>query len=478
MSARKRLVLVVESGSRHLNIFSQFTLPRLGSFILAGLANQHGRWTGRVFIEGRQWLDLDAWISRHGRPDLVAISTITPTVRRGYQLADLSRSKGIPVIIGGPHVTFMPDEALEHADFVVRGEGENAFRTLLDIWSDNPIELKNHLYTGVPGLSWKDDVGQNHHNPPGPGVENLDLLPVPDFSVADGTADCVIGRKRTVIVQTSRGCPFDCSFCSVTAMFGRKMRYRSVSSVVEELRKYNTPDHVVFFCDDNFAANKARARQLVEAILEKGFRFRWSTQVRTDVARDPELLRMMKRSGAHTLFIGFESVNPGSLAEMRKAQELDEMRAAIEAIHGVGLHIHGMFVFGFENDDQRTVEKTVDFIKQMRLTSAQLLILTPLPGTQLHWKFSQEKRLLTQDWDLYDAHHVVFRPAMLTPVQLQRAQVEGHSRLYAMHEIVKKIFTGRFLSAGLAIYARRINRRWQEQNAGYMDWLNGIQSAS
>lgn len=468
MSARKRSVLIIEPGTRQLNIFSQFTLPRLGSFLLAGLANRTANWKGRVFVEGRQWFDLDKWISRHGQPDVVCISTITPTANRSYRIADACRSRGIYVVMGGPHVTFMAEEALDHSDLVVRGEGERTFEALLGLWSEAEVKRDDTVYSAVPNLSWKDATGSVRHNAEGPKVEDLDALPLPDFSIADGTADCVINGKRTVVVQTSRGCPFDCSFCSVTAMFGRKLRYRSIASVIYELEKYDAPNHVVFFCDDNFAANKARARELVEAMLTRGFRFRWSTQVRADIARDPELLRLMKRAGAHTLFIGFESVNSRSLMEMKKAQQLEEMRAAIETIHRAGIHIHGMFVLGFESDDARTADETVRFIQKMRLTSAQLLILTPLPGTELHKQLTAQGRIVSRDWDLYDAHHVVFRPGTLTPYELQFAQVTGHSRLYSLPQILKKVITGRFVSAGLSLYARKINQRWQKENAQYL----------
>ena len=118
-------------------------------------------------------------------------------------------------------------------------------------------------YAAVPNLSWKDAAGVIQHNALAPWITDLDALPVPDFSLAGGTADCVIGGKRTVMVQTSRGCPFDCSFCSVTGMFGKKFRYRSVEAILKELRRYDTRNHFVFFCDDNFTANKRRARELL-----------------------------------------------------------------------------------------------------------------------------------------------------------------------------------------------------------------------
>lgn len=464
---RHRL-LFVEPTAAQVNIFTQFTLPRLGSFILAGLANRRASWSARVFIEGRQHLDLDAWIARHGRPDVVGISTVTPTAKRGYALAGECRARGIPVLLGGPHVTFLPDEALAHADLVVRGEGEIAMDALLDLWSEGYVEATDPRYATVPNLSRKDASGVARHNELAPWITDLDSLPVPDFSLADGTADCVIGGKKTVMVQTSRGCPFDCSFCSVTGMFGRKFRHRSVEATLRELRPYNTRDHFIFICDDNFTANKRHARALLEAMVADGFRCPWSTQVRADVAQDPELVRLMKRAGCHTVFVGFESVNPTSLQEMKKGQDLDDIRNAIRVLQQARIHIHGMFVFGFENDDWESVEATLRFIRQTRLTSVQLLLLTPLPGSELYRRLAAEQRITSCDWDLYDAHHVVFRPRGFTPFELQCAQVYGHTELYRLPAGLKKLVTGRWVAAGLSFYARRINREWQKANQGYL----------
>lgn len=464
----KHLALFIEPTSTQLNIFSAFTLPRLGSFILAGLVNRRASWRARVFIEGRRRFDLRAWIAEHGRPDLVGISSVTTTAKRGYTVADECRSLGIPVIMGGPHVTFLPDEALAHAELVVRGEGERAMSALLDLWDGGYVKAADASYAAVPNLSWQDSSGVVRHNPVAPWITDLDALPVPDFSLADGTAECRFGGRTTVMVQTSRGCPFDCSFCSVTGMFGKKFRFRSVKSVLEEVRRYDRPGHFVFFCDDNFTANKRRARELVEAMIQEKFRFQWSTQVRTDVARDPELVRLMKRAGCHTVFIGFESVNPKSLAEMKKSQSLEDIKDAIRVVQQAGIHIHGMFVFGFEEDDWSTVEATVEFARRMKLTSAQLLILTPLPGSELYQRLGVEARITSKDWDLYDAHHVVFRPAGFTPFELQCAQVYGHTRLYAPLEGLKKLATGRFVATGLSFYAWKINRDWQKANEPYL----------
>jgi radical SAM superfamily enzyme YgiQ (UPF0313 family) len=207
---------------------------------------------------------------------------------------------------------------------------------------------------------------------------------------------------------------------------------------------------------------------LLEAMIAAGLRFQWSTQVRADVARDPELVRLMKRAGCHTVFIGFESVNPTSLKEMKKGQNLDDMRNAIRVLHGAGIHIHGMFVFGFEGDNWGTVESTVQFIRQMKLTSVQLLLLTPLPGSELYRQLVAEERITSFDWDLYDTHHVVYQPSGFTPFELQCAQVYGHTQLYALPEGLKKLATGRWVSAGLSFYAWKINRDWQKRNQAYL----------
>ncbi len=464
----KRLMLFIEPSAGQLNVFAQFTLPRLGSFILAGLVNRQPNWKAQVFVEGRQRFELQGWLDQHGRPEVVGISTITATAKRGYALAEACRARGIPVILGGPHVTFLPQEALAHADLVVRGEGEGAMNALLALWQEGYLEPTDPRYAAVPNLSWKDSAGLIQHNPMAPWLADLDALPVPDFSLANGTADCVMGGQKTVMVQTSRGCPFDCSFCSVTGMFGRKFRYRSVPSIIAELRRYDRRDHFVFFCDDNFTANKRRAGELLGAMLSAGFKFQWSTQVRTDLARDPELVRLMKRAGCFTVFMGLESVNPQSLAEMKKNQSLEDIRNAIRVVQAAGIHIHGMFVFGFEADNWETVEATVNFARQMKLTSVQLLILTPLPGSELYQRLNAEGRITSFDWDHYDTHHVVYRPAGFTPLELQRAQIYGHTRLYALRESLRKVATGDWVSAGLSFYAWKLNRRWQQANQPYL----------
>jgi radical SAM superfamily enzyme YgiQ (UPF0313 family) len=254
-------------------------------------------------------------------------------------------------------------------------------------------------------------------------------------------------------------------------MFGRQYRFRSTQNIIEELRLYNNRRNFIFFYDDNFAAHRKRTKALLESMIEEKFKFKWSTQVRADVAKDEELVRLMKQSGCHTLYIGFESVNPMSLKEMKKDQTVKEMQKAIRLIQRHGINIHGMFVYGFDEDDWQTVKKTVKFARKTKLTSTQFLILTPLPGSDTFNKLSTEKRIIFDDWALYDAHHVVFRPKKLSLSMLQKAQIFSHRKFYSWIEMMKKISRFKWIDVGLAHYARRLNRAWRRKNRTFLKVL-------
>jgi len=452
-------IVFIEPKAPNLHIFSQFVLPRLGTFILGALMRRRG-WNVEIIFEEAKAIDF----AKVKRADLVGISTITSTAPRAYLIADRIREMGIPVILGGPHVTFLPEEALDHADFVIRGEGEHALMKFIDAWEDRSS------FTFVPNLSyWKNE--KKTHNPRGGFFEDLDRIPFPDFTQHEMPERRVAGY-RTIPILTSRGCPFQCSFCSVTGMFGRKYRYRSPQNIIDELRQYDDKKNVIFFYDDNFTANRKHTKVLLEAMIKEKFKFKWSAQVRVDIAKDENLIRLMRKAGCHVVYIGFESVNPKSLVEMRKSQTAEEIKHAIKIIHHHGIHIHGMFVYGFDEDDWHTVKKTVRFAKRTKLTSTQFLILTPLPGSEIFRKLSSEKRILFKDWALYDAHHVVFRPARFSVFGLQRAQIFSHSKFYSLMGMVEKFVKGKWFDLGLAHYARNLNRLWQKKNKTFLKVLD------
>jgi radical SAM superfamily enzyme YgiQ (UPF0313 family) len=448
-------IVFIEPRAPNLHIFSQFPLPRLGVLLLGTMMQKRG-WEVEVFVEDLRRVDYDVVAGA----DLVGISTITSTAPRAYAIADKVRGMGLPVIMGGPHVTYLADEALAHADFVIRGEGEAALMSFIDAWE------RDRDFSSVPNLSLKED-GRAVHHPIQPQASDLDAIPYPDLALLNPDRN----RHRftpPIPVQTSRGCPFDCSFCSVTGMFGRKYRFRSTGNIIEELRRYDRRGNTVFFYDDNFAANGERTKDLLRAMIRERFRFDWTTQVRADVARDIELVRLMKKAGCHTVYIGFESVNPDSLHAMNKKQTVADLVQAVRVLRRHKIRIHGMFVLGFDQDDWRTVKKTVRFAMKARLSTTQFLILTPLPGSEFYNRMEAEDRLRFHDWALYDAHHAVFQPARFSLFDLQKAQIFCHKKFYSLKQTVAKVLAGEWLSVGMAHYARKLNRTWQQRNRTFL----------
>lgn len=459
MSSRPLRIVFLEPKPSNPHIFSLYALPRLGGVLLATLLRDRG-WDAQVFVEEVADIDFDRVLGA----DLVGISSITSTTPRAYALADEIRDSGIPVVLGGPHTTFLPEEGLEHADMVVRGEGEGPI-----------LALARHFEEGsplgeVPSLSWR--IGSRTvHNPLLEDPVDLDDLPPPDLSLIHGYIRDGTFASRIIPIQTTRGCPYDCDFCSVTGMFGRKLRKRSPENVVKELEMYRDLGSVAFFYDDNFTADRGHAWEICRLIIASGLEMAWSTQVRLEVARDRELVDLMRSAGCRTVFIGFESVNQSALNESRKSQSADEMTGAVRTFRRAGIDVHGMFIYGLDSDEPHDLEATLQFAMSTPISTAQFLILTPFPGTELLRRFTAEDRILLTDWSLYDGHHVVFKPRYISPGQLQKKQVRSHRRFYSWPRSLANLLKLKFMRTGTYVYARRVNARWKRQNRFYMKVL-------
>jgi len=373
-------IIFVEPKAPGFHIYSKWSLPRLGAVYLGTILKELGH-DVKVYVEEIHRLDKADLYSA----DLVGISTITSTAPRAYSMADDLRERGVPVVMGGAHPMFLPDEALEHADYVIRGEGEDAIVELLDA-----IDGKRP-FGSVDGLSYCAD-GRVFHNPSRALCPDLDKHPSPDLSliVGFGSGTRSFFKYNPIIpIVTSRGCPFSCKFCSVTTMFGRKYRFRSAEKVLEDLRPYT--DRTIFFYDDNFAANKERTKQLLRRMIEEGITPEWTAQVRVDVTRDEELMELMERSNCCGIYVGFESINPKTLELYSKGQTLEDIKTSIKKFHEHDISIHGMFVLGSDEDDVRIIRETAKFAKRVKIDTVQFMILTPIPGSEIFDEFDERR---------------------------------------------------------------------------------------
>ena len=436
-------IICIEPRSPGIHIFTKWaSIPRLGLPILGTMLAEVGHEV-KIFVEEIAKINWEEVFSA----DLVLISTITSTAPKTYDLAKRISEKGIPVVLGGPHPTELPEEALEYADFVVRGEGEEAILPLV-----RAIETGKGL-ENIRGLSYRL-FGRIFHNPMPESRCDINKYPAPNFLLIEKWKG-----NKIVPIQTSRGCPFNCEFCSVTKIFGRRMRYKTTERIVEEIKSQDCKH--IFFCDDNFTADREKTKALLRGIIREGIHISWGTQVRVDAAQDEELVALMKKTGCFMVYVGIESVNPESLKAARKGQTIDDIVAGIRVFRRYGIKIHGMFVIGFDTDDIKTIQRIVKFAKKEEIDSIQIMILTPLPGTVTREELEKEGRLLPEiGWDKYDGHHVVFRSNII-PDRLQIEAMKAMAKFYSWRMIVKEFLKGNWWGTMVGVYGHRLVKEWK-----------------
>jgi radical SAM superfamily enzyme YgiQ (UPF0313 family) len=451
----KKIILIEPKGSKY-NVYSTFKLPRLGLAIIGAILKRAG-YDVTIFAESISKIDFEELF----KADAVGISTLTCTAPRAYALGDVIReNSSAKVFMGGPHVSFLPEEALNHCDYVLRGEAEDTILPFI-----KALEA-NEGFNKIPGLSYKEN-GRIIHTGNKGLVKDLDSLPSPDLDLYTARIP-----KNVAPVVTSRGCPYGCTFCSVTKMFGRGYRANSVDRVIADVKDIIEKGYDwIFFYDDNFVANPKRTKAILRKIIDEKIQFKWGAQVRAEIAKDSELLELMKLAGADFLYIGFESINPSTLECFNKNQSVEDIEKSINEIHKYGINIHGMFVIGSDADDSNIIPSTVDFAIKNRIDTIQLMALVPLPGTVVYNQIQKENRILTYDWSKYDAHYVVFKPLKMTPYELQWGIIKGLAKFYSWKEVVKRFSSFDIRNAVLKVYGHYLVKKWRELNTG---WLNSI----
>ncbi|MBN2330107.1 MAG: B12-binding domain-containing radical SAM protein [Candidatus Omnitrophica bacterium] len=318
--------------------------------------------------------------------DLVGVTCMTALAPRAYEIADFFRARGIPVVLGGMHPTFCPDEALQHADAVVAGDAEG-------VWPQVVEDAKERSFRGV----YRSE-----------GTRELRGLKRPPYHLLR------LGRYSTYPVQATRGCPHRCAFCAITAFSGGRHRKRPIDEIIDEVAAI--PSRSFIFVDDNLTADRDYAQQLFEAL--RPLRKMWITQSSLDIAEDSSLVRKAADAGCVGLFVGLETFSKRNLACVNKTiNRVDDYREAVKMLHAYGIGVEAGVVFGFDGDDAEVFSHTVDMLDELEIDLIQASIFTPLPGTPQFE--AMQDRILDRNWQHYDFHHVVFEPKGMSAESLQ-----------------------------------------------------------
>lgn len=367
--------------------------------------------------------------------DIIGITVITGTAKRSYELAGHFRARGIKVVLGGPHVTLVPDDAAPHADAIVIGYAEETWPRLLHDFREGQMQAR---YVQDPNLSLA-----------GRPRARRDLIDSGRYA-------------KTHVFEATRGCVHRCDFCVVPFAWGRKPYQKPVAEVIDEIRA--TGARRAIFIDLNLIADKAYAAELFEAMIPLSLK--WGGLATSLLARDDELLDLCARSGCIGLLVGFESISSSALKDVHKGFNSPELYAEwIDKFHSHGIAINGTFVFGLDDDTRDVFEETAQFVIDTGIDLPRFAILTPFPGTALFDRLEAENRIVTRDWEIYDGQHVVFRPAKMTADELQRGNMATWRKVYSYGSIGRRmrrtpISKLMYLGANLGyrFYANRLDR--------------------
>lgn len=341
--------------------------------------------------------------------DLVGITFHTPSTNHVYEMAARFRKRGIPVVLGGPHVALMPDEAARHADVIFVGEAEL-------LWPQ--------FITGFEKGQYK----KRYECIKQPTLDKLPMSRKDLFHRRDYAGG---------IMFATRGCPNKCEFCALTVMYHRNFRTRPVAEVAQEYGSFG--GKVIIFWDDNIAGDLAYAKELFKAITP--YRKWWSSQASIHAGKDDEFLELAAKSGCKQLFLGLESISQRSLNNVGKNfNSVDDYYKIIKKIHSYGISVQVGVVFGFDEDDRNIFRDTIDFLATAGVQNATFNILTPYPGTPLFERLKREGRILTYDWSKYNARtEVVFIPKNMSCEELLAGFRWVNQEFYSLRSIAKRL---------------------------------------
>lgn len=378
--------------------YMPLTLPTLAALVPDELDA-----TVTCIDEGIEEIDLDI------DADLIGMTVITGTAPRSYELARQFRAAGKTVVLGGPHVTLIPDDAQPHADSIVVGYAEQEWPRLLRDYSAGQLKSR---YTQRPDL-------------------NLAGFPPPDRSVLPErrflTAD---------VFEATRGCVHNCSFCVVPSAWGRKPLVKPVHEIIDDIQRRRAKRAI--FIDLNLIANREYARELFEALIPLGIQ--WYGLATTLLCEDVPLLDLAAKSGCRGLLMGLESIRTDNLADNHKRfNHPDQYSHLVEMLHDRNISLQGCFVFGMDHDTADVFQDTAELAVDIAIDLPRFAILTPFPGTATYESLDSQSRILSRNWELYDGQHVVFQPAKMSPEELARGNEQAWRYAYRWRNIARRL---------------------------------------
>jgi len=387
---------------------------------------------------------------RSFNPDVVGITSVTSSIYEAYKVAETAKRirEDCIVILGGPHASFMPRQSMEeckYIDVIVRGEGEETARELIE-----NIEKGSSL-NEVRGITFRrgNEVIETE---PRPFIKNIDDIPFPSRDLLPMHLYKFNGVKYTTML-TSRGCPFKCSFCSSSRLFGGYWRGRSPENVLEEMKiiyeEYGIRN--IEFIDDTFTLNQERAEKICDGIVEQGWDISWGASSRVDTL-SKKLAEKMKKAGCWIIYLGIESGSQKILDVIGKRITLEQVRKAVKILKDSGIQVLGSFIIGFLQDTKETIKETIKFAKSLNLDYAQFSILTPYPGTPIFDYAKRNNMLLTEDWSKYTAIEPIVKIGEVSEKEIKALLRKAYITFYLRSRIVmewlrKKQFS--FIKSGI-----------------------------
>ena len=360
--------------------------------------------------------DIAEEIDFNGPWDLVGITAMTAQSGRAYEIAARFRSRGIPVVMGGYHASLLPGDAAPHADAIVIGEAEPVWEQVL---ADAEAGALKPVYQALE--PW-----------------DLSLARPPRWDHFNVSAYVRPFRAKApeVPLFATRGCPFDCGFCSVTRFFGSSFRTRRISHVLDEIDA--SPSRQFFLIDDNIIGRPAYTRELFKALIPK--QISWYTQLSSNIVKKPEILELAAKAGCHTAFVGIESLNRESLEGANKSfNHIETYTELFARLRSVGISPYVGIIFGFDQDTPEVFRQTLEFLRKNKVTMASFQIMTPFPGTPLFDQFEGEGRLLHKNWSLYDGSHMVIRHPVFSTEALLDGYWQTFQEFHSLPDLARRL---------------------------------------